>query len=282
MSMCGIVAYFPSRARSSSRRAGLVAAIAALALAAACTRKNQGETRPGGIRLVEKGRLTVCTHVPNPPFQTKDASGNVVGFDIDLMRLVAADLGVEARFVDTPFEGIKSGQDLDTAKCDVGAAGLTITDERKKVVDFSAPYFDATQAMLVESGKSYQSLDDLRGRKVGTQAGTTGRDYARQLAGEKDFTLVEFEDVAALQQALANGQVEAAINDLPVWIEYVEEHAGFEVAAEFDTGEQYGFAVRKGGNPGLLQEINAVLARAREGGTYAEIYAKWLSRPPAP
>jgi polar amino acid transport system substrate-binding protein len=264
----------------SFRTAGLVAALAALALAGGCARKDRGETQAGGVKLVEKGKLTVCTHVPSPPFQTKDASGKVVGFDIDLMELVAEDLGVEARFVDTPFEGIKSGQDLDTGKCDAGAASLTITDARKKVLDFSNPYFDATQAMLVKVGKSYESLDDLKGQKVGAMAGATGRDYTRQFEKEKGFTLVEFEDVAAAQQALANGQIEAAIYDLPAWTEYVKEHPGFAVAAEFDTGEQYGFVVKKNGNAALLEKINEVLARARQDGTYTAIYEKWIGKQP--
>jgi ABC-type amino acid transport/signal transduction systems, periplasmic component/domain len=266
---------------TAARKAGLVAAIAALVLAAGCAKKDVGETQADGVKLVEKGKLTVCTHLPYAPFQSKDASGKVVGFDIDVMDLVAKDLGVEQKIVDTPFEGIKSGQDLNTGKCDAAAAGMTITDERKKVLDFSDPYFDATQAMLVKSGKTYKSLDDLKGQKVGVQAATTGRDYTRQFEKDKGFTIVEFEDLAALQQALANGQVEAAINDLPVWTEYMKEHqGGFEVAAEFDTGEQYGFAVKKDGNPELLKKINEVLGKAKQDGTYDKIYETWIGKQP--
>lgn len=267
---------------SAARKAGLIVAIVAALALAGCAKKDQGETQAGGVKLIEKGKLTVCTHLPYAPFQSKDASGKVVGFDIDMMDLAAKELGVEQKIVDTPFEGIKSGQDLNTGKCDAAAAGMTITDERKKVLDFSEPYFDATQAMLVKSGKSYKSLDDLKGKKVGVQAATTGRDYTRQFEKEKGFTIVEFEDLAAEQQALANGQIEAAINDLPVWTEYIKEHpGGFVVAAEFDTGEQYGFAVKKDGNPELLKKINEVLAKAKQDGTYNEIYEKWIGKQPA-
>lgn len=159
---------------------------------------------------------------------------------------------------------------------------MTITDERRKVIDFSDPYFDATQAMLVKTGKPYKSLDDLRGRKLGVQAATTGRDYAKKLEAEKGLKLVEFEDLAALQQAVANGQVEAAINDLPVWTEYLKKNpGGFEVAAEFDTGEQYGFPVKKDANPELLKKINEVLAKAKQDGTYNTIYEKWIGKRPS-
>ncbi|WP_229399019.1 basic amino acid ABC transporter substrate-binding protein [Micromonospora okii] len=266
---------------SPARKAGFLVTMVALVAIAGCAKKDESEVQAGGVRLVQKGTLTVCTHLPYAPFQSKDSTGKVVGFDVDLMDLVAKELGVQQAIVDTPFEGIKSGQDLNTGKCDAAAAGMTITAERQKVMDFSAPYFDATQALLVKTGKTYRSLDDLRGRKVAVQAATTGRDYARRFAKEKGLRLVEFEDLAAEQQALANGQVEAAINDLPVWAEYIRENpGGFVVAAEFDTGEQYGFSVRKDGNPELLRKIDEVLARARQDGTYDSIYERWIGRRP--
>ncbi|WP_213453467.1 ABC transporter substrate-binding protein [Rhizomonospora bruguierae] len=269
------------RLATTVRRAGLVIAIAALALTG-CAKKDQGETQASGVKLVAKGKLTVCTHLPYAPFQSKDTSGKVIGFDIDVMDLVAKELGVEQAIVDTPFEGIKSGQDLNTGKCDAAAAGMTITEDRKKVLDFSDPYFAANQAMLVKAGKPYRSLDDLRGKRVGVQSATTARDYVRQFEKEKGLILVEFEDLAALQQGVANGQVEAGVSDLPVWTEYLKEQpGGFEVTAEFDTGEQYGFAVKKDDNPELLKKINEVLGRARQDGTYHQIYERWIGKAPA-
>ncbi|CCH17968.1 basic amino acid ABC transporter substrate-binding protein [Micromonospora lupini] len=270
------------RVRSAVRQAGLVAAVAALALSAGCAKKDDSEVQASGVKLVEAGKLTVCTHLPYPPFQSKDASGKVTGFDVDVMDLVAKELGVEQTIIDTPFEGIKSGQDLNTGKCDAAAAGMTITAERQKVMNFSDPYFDATQAMLVKTGKTYKTLDDLRGKKVGVQAATTGRDYAKKFEKEKGLQLVEFEDLAAEQQALANGQVEAAVNDLPVWSEYLKKNpGGFQVTAEFDTGEQYGFSVKKDGNPELLKKINETLAKAKQDGSYDAIYEKWIGKRPS-
>src|SRR5690349_23879862 len=110
------------------------ATVVVLAGGAGCAKQDTGgET--GGVKLIKAGVITTCTHLPYPPFQSKDASGKVVGFDVALVDLVAAKLGVKQEIVDTPFEGIKSGQDLNTGKCDIAAAGMTITDERKKVLD---------------------------------------------------------------------------------------------------------------------------------------------------
>lgn len=259
-------------------------ALCLAAAAAGCAKKDTGSTAEGGAKLIRQGKLVTCTHLPYAPFQSKDSSGKVVGFDVDMIDLVAKKLNVTQEIVDTPFEGIKSGQDLNAGKCDVAAAGMTITEERKKVIDFSDPYFDATQALLVATGKAYKSLADLNGRKVGVQSGTTGEDYVRKQAKEKNLTveIVSYRDLAAEQQALATGQIEGAVNDLPVWSEYIKENPGkFVVSAEFDTGEQYGFAVRKGANPGLLKAVNDSIADAKKDGTYARIYEKWIGKKPA-
>lgn len=260
----------------------VVAAVLAVGLAAAsgCAKSDRGQTTSSGVKLVQTGALTVCTHLPFEPFQYRDDAGTVVGFDIDVIELVARKLGTAQSVVDTPFEGIKSGQDLNAGKCDVAATGMTITAQRQQVLDFSAPYFDANQALLVRAGKPYPSLAELRGKKLGAQAATTGEDYANQHAQANGYTTVSFKDLASLQQALATNQVDAAIDDLPVVAAYVRNNpGGFEVSAQFETGERYGYAVKKNGNPALLSTINQVIAQARQDGTYDRIYTKWINGP---
>jgi polar amino acid transport system substrate-binding protein len=269
--------------RSMSRRAGVLAIAAALALTAAgCAKKDTSGTSASGVPLLHAGELTVCTHLPYAPFQLKNDSGDIVGFDVDLMNLVAKKLGVKQSITDTPFEGIKSGQDLKNDKCDVAAAGMTITPERQQVIDFSDPYFDATQALLVKKGAPYKSLADLRGKRVGAQAATTGLDYMKKNAAANGYEIVEYKDLATEQQALATNQIVAAVNDLPVWTEYLKENPGkFEVSAQFDTGEQYGFGLKKGGNPKLLAVVDEVLAKAKQDGTYDKLHQKWMGSAPA-
>ena len=237
-------------------------------------------TAAGGVKLISSGKLTTCTHLPYAPFQFNDG-GKVVGFDIDMMDLVAKKLGVTQTVIDTPFEGIKSGQDLNTGKCDVAAAGMTIKPERAKVIDFSVPYFNATQAMAIKKGEGHSSLESLKGKRLGIQSGTTGKDFvdSKKPAGVR---VTEFEDLATLQQALATNQVDGALTDLPVWIDYLKKNPGkFEIGAEFDTGEEYGFAVKKGGNPQLLKTVNEVIAGAKSDGAYDTIYKKWFGTKPA-
>jgi polar amino acid transport system substrate-binding protein len=253
-------------------------------LAAGCGSGNSSQKTtpgaPGGVKLVEAGKLTTCTHLPYAPFQFNQG-GKVVGFDIDMIDLVAKKLGVTQTVIDTPFEGIKSGQDLNTGKCDVAAAGMTIKPERAKVIDFSVPYFNATQALLIRKGAGYTSLESLKGKKLGDQSGTTGKDYvtSKHPAGVK---VTEFEDLATLQQALATNQIDGAVDDLPVWTDYIKKNPGkFEIGAEFNTGEKYGFGVKKGGNPQLLKTVNDVITAAKKDGTYNKIYEKWFGTKPA-
>jgi len=255
-----------------------VAAVTVLALSGCQTGGDRAETE-SGAKLVDEGTLTVCTHLPYKPFQFNQG-GQVVGFDVDIMDLVAKDLGLQQRIVNTPFEGIQSGQTLNTGECDAAAAGMTITEDRARVLDFSDPYFEATQALLVQKGSGVSGLEDLSGKSLAVQEGTTGAIYAEENAPE-DTEIRTFEDLALLTTAVKTGQVDAGVNDNGVLYDYVQANPDTEVATEFDTGEQYGIAVQKGQNDQLLATINDVLAKAKQDGTYDQIYKKWFGDAPA-
>ncbi|MGC0332826.1 polar amino acid transport system substrate-binding protein [Streptomyces sp. SAI-170] len=262
------------------RRARALAAITAtagLVLVAGCTSSDDGDsgkkTAAGGVELVKAGQLTTCTHLPYPPFQS-EIDGKVQGFDVSLIDLVADDLGVKQQILDTPFENFKTGAFLNSGECDLAAAGMTITAERKKNVDFSDPYFDATQAVLVDKKSGIKSFADLKGRKVGAQAQTTGEDYAKS----KGLDPVSFESSDAVINGLRTGQVEAVVIDYPVvqgWLKDKANAAAFQVAEQINTGEQYGFTVKKG-NAKLLAAINKALAEAKSDGTYKKLYEQWI------
>ncbi|TXS45561.1 ABC transporter substrate-binding protein [Streptomyces sp. uw30] len=252
-------------------------ATAGLVLVAGCSSDDNGgsgtKTAAGGVELVKAGQLTTCTHLPYPPFQS-EIDGKVQGFDVSLIDLVAKNLGVKQEILDTPFENFKTGAFLNAGECDLAAAGMTITDERKKNVDFSDPYFEATQAVLVDKKSGISSFADLKGKKVGAQAQTTGEDYAKS----KGLDPVSFESSDAVLNGLRTGQVEAVVIDYPVvqgWLKDKANAAAFEVAEQVNTGEQYGVTVKKG-NDKLREAINKAIKDAKADGTYKKLYEQWI------
>lgn len=271
--------------------AGALALTAVLALAACgsqtggtgtgTTSATAGASAAGGAQLVKPGKLTVCTNIPYEPFQFKDASGKIVGFDVDIVDLAAKKLGVQQEIVDIDFAVIKSGAAMAAKKCDVAAAGMTITDERKQNIDFSDPYFDATQALLAKKGSGVKSLEDVKakGLKLGAQASTTGLDYVKK----QGMNPTEYADSAKELLALQAGQADVIIQDLPVvltWLKKPEIAEKFEMVASLDTGEQYGIGLKKGADPVLLKTINEEIAKAKSDGTYEKIYVKWFGKKP--
>jgi polar amino acid transport system substrate-binding protein len=224
--------------------------------------------------LVREGVLTVCTDMPYEPFEFERA-GKPAGFDVDLVRMVADRLRLDLDMVDTAFDDIASGESLNKGRCDVAISAMTITGERARVLNFSSPYFDAAQALVVEKGSGVDALDDLAGRKIGVQAGTTGELYVTDNA-PNGAEVIPFEDAAAMGEAMEDGQVVATVYDNTVIGDVIETNPELEVATEFDTGEQYGMAVRRNGNVELLRVINDVLATLKEDGRYEELYATWF------
>jgi polar amino acid transport system substrate-binding protein len=236
----------------------------------------QAPAAEGGVELVNPGALTVCTALPYEPFQFQQGD-EIVGFDVDMIDLVAERIGVTQEIVDTPFDNIQSGIAFDTGACDIGAAAMTITPERDQNIDFSDPYFDATQALMVPPGSDITGPEQLPGRRLGVQNSTTGALYAQEnFAGVE---LVTFDDLGLLLTAVQTGEVDAAINDNAPLLDFAGKNPGFTVTAEFDTGEEYGFGVRTG-NTALLEEINAAIADAKANGTYDELFAKWFPAAP--
>jgi polar amino acid transport system substrate-binding protein len=224
--------------------------------------------------LIREGVLTVCTDMPYEPFEF-EKGGKPVGFDVDLVQMVAERLDVDLDMVDTAFDDITSGESLNKGRCDVAISAMTITGERARVLNFSSPYFDAEQALVVEKGSGLDSLRDLAGRSIGVQAGTTGELYVTDNA-PGGAEVIAFDDAAAMGKAMENGQVVATVYDNTVVRDVIEANPDLKVATEFDTGEQYGMAVRRNGNVELLRVINDVLATAKENGEYDQIYKAWF------
>lgn len=287
LSACGGSSGSGSSATSAATSAGSAASTAASgsagasgsASAGASEFVSQADIDAAKAALIEPGSLTICTSLSYKPFQFTEGD-QVVGFDVDLVDVAAKNLGVTQKIVDTPFEGIKSGDATATGKCDAAAAAMSITPERQQVMLFSEPYFDANQALVVPEASTATSLADLSGKRVGGQTGTTGLDYLKANAAANGYEIVEYPDFPSQSDALQTGQIDGAVNDIPVWNEVVKNNAGVvKVVAQFDTGDKYGVGMKLG-NDALKKVIDGSINQAKADGQYDTIYEKWIGTPP--
>lgn len=260
----------------NSKSFALGLGVATLVLSAAgCAKDDSTTTTESGAELVSDGTLTICTHLPYEPFEFTDG-GEVVGFDPDVLKIAADAEGWDTEVVDTSWETIVSGEALNTGQCDVAAGAMTITDEREAVMDFTDPYFEATQALMTKAGSGISSLDDLAGKTVAVQDATTGADYVRANAPD-NAKIISFEDAALMQQAVKTGKADAGVNDNGLLNYFVSQNPDVEVTNEFKTDESYGFSVKKDGNDGLLTVVNDAISSDE----YATVYEQWFGTAPS-
>ena len=229
-----------------------------------------------GMTLIEDGKLTVVAELGFAPFEYMDEkTGEPVGFDVDVINAVAEKMGLTASYLpnqkfDTLVPIIKQG-----GKADVSIAAITITDERLESVDFSEPYLDSNQAIVVAKGSSetQETLNDAS-KQVVCQGGTTGDEWI----GENlpDAVRVPVDDVTAALTGVQTGLYQAMVVDLPV-ASYMlaQSFSDLQIVKEIPTGEQYGIAVSKD-NPELTQAINKALEDMKSDGTMKEIETKWF------
>lgn len=217
-----------------------------------------------------------------PPFDTtkgdkddKDSS-NLTGFDVDLVNAIAKDQDLVIEWKNMEFDGLIPA--LDSGNIDIVASGVTITKARKKKVDFSDSYYDSGLSLAVaKSNSSVNGLDDLtKDMIVGAQIGTSGAKKAEQL--KKDGKIKDVKTYNGLDVTfndLANGTVDAVINDKPVTENYIEKQPDkIKIVGKTINAESYGIAVKKG-NTELLDKINEGLKNVKEDGTYDKLYKKW-------
>ena len=220
--------------------------------------------------------ITVASNIAYPPFEF-NKNGQPTGFDIDLMKAVAKRADYKVDFQNVQFSGIIQG--LSSGQYDAAISAMTITPERQQQVDFSDPYFNADQSLLVQKGSGIESTGDLGEATVGVESGTTGALKAQDLADQgKVGDVRTFNSVTDAFNALDNGQVNAVINDFPVSQDRVQQGKGLEIVQNIPTGEQYGIAFPKDSE--LAQPMNEALNKIKKDGTYAKIYKKWFDEKP--
>jgi polar amino acid transport system substrate-binding protein len=254
-------------------------------LLAACGKKEEAAPAPAPVASAPAPApakvYAVGTDAAYAPFESQNEKGEIVGFDVDVVTAAAKKAGIEIKFINTPWEGIFNA--LGQGDRDMVVSAVTITEERKATMDFSAPYFDAQQLIAVKENSKVSKFADLKKLKVGVQTGTTGDEAVSKLLGKTNPNIKRFESTPLALKELESGGVDAVVADNGVVIHYVANNPGgkFKTVADKEfVPEQYGIALKKG-NTELLAKLNEGLAAIKADGTYDQIYTKYFGAPPA-
>ena len=249
---------------ASSSVASSVASSAAASSAAA-------DSAAGSLATAVAGKLTMATNATFPPYEMTTDSGDIEGIDIDTAKAIAEKLGLELQVDDMDFDAALLS--VQQGKADIVMAGVTVTDERKAVMDFSDSYATGIQSIIVPNDSEIASPDDLAGKKIGTQRGTTGYIYCSDDFG--DDAVVAYDNGLTAVQALNNGQVDAVVIDNAPAKEYVAANPGLKVLDTSYAEEDYAIGLAKGS--ALEDAINAALEELKADGTLQSIVDKYIT-----
>lgn len=229
----------------------------------------------GGCGTKSAAKIRVATDATWPPFESvNEQTKKIEGFDIDLLNAIAAKENLDIEFINVAFDPLLAG--VAQGQYDVAISSITITEERKKDMLFSDPYFEAGQIVTVrKDNTSIAGKDNLGGKKVGAQIGTTGAIEVGKISGA---TLKTYDDIGLAFQDLMNGQIDAVVADNPLALSYVGKNAAkLKTAGTIFTQENYGIAVAKG-KTDLLNKLNSGLKKIKAEGKIAEFSKKWLEK----
>ena len=223
----------------------------------------------------EKLHIVIATDATWPPMEMVDENKEIVGFDIDLMKAAAEKGGFTVEFQNTAWDGIFAG--LAAGVYDAVISSVTITEERKKTMDFSVPYINAGQILILPQATSgVDELADLKGKSVGAQIGTTGSFEVEKISGVE---LLTYDEIGLAFEDLANGRIDAVVADTPVAADYALMNPNYKgrlkIVGEPFTDEYYGVAVKKD-NKEILDAINKGLNAILNTDTYKKIENEWL------
>ena len=226
----------------------------------------------GEVTTVNAGKLTMSTNAAFPPYEMTTDSGDFEGIDIEVAGAIAEKLGLELQVDDMDFDAALLA--AQSGKSDIVMAGVTVTDERQKVMDFSDTYAEGIQSIIVPEDSDIASADDLTGKAIGTQRGTTGYIYCTDDFGEDN--VIAYDDGLTAVQALNNGQVDAVVIDNAPAQEFVAANPGLKILDTAYAQEDYAIGVAKG-NTQLLDAINGALEELQDDGTLQAIVDKYIT-----
>ena len=222
------------------------------------------------FETVQKGKLVMVTNAEFPPYEFHDQNA-IVGIDVEIAGAIAEQLGLELEIEDIAFDSIIP--EIVSGKADIGAAGMTVTEDRKQNVDFSDTYAHATQVIIVKEDSEIKGVADLEGKIMGVQQGTTGDIYVSGDYG--DEAVERYAKGMEAVQALAQGKVDAVVIDGEPAKQYIKEVEGLKIIDESYTDEDYAIAIKKG-NTAMVEAVNTALAELKSEGKLDEIVAKYI------
>ncbi len=246
---------------------------------AACGDNNTAEptvkptdaSNEGGFTTVTEGKLTMATNAQFPPYEYYEGSV-IVGIDAEVAALIAQKLGLELVIEDTEFDSIIPG--VQSNKYDMGMAGMTVDPDRLKSVNFSDSYATGIQVIIVPEGSSIQSVDDLTGKKIGVQQGTTGYIYASDDYGEEN--VVSYASGALAVEGIKSGKVDCVIIDNEPAKAYVAENEGLKILETQYAVEDYAICFSKD-NEALQEAVNKALGELIADGSVQKIVDKYIT-----
>lgn len=218
------------------------------------------------------GVLVMATNAEFPPYEYHDG-GEIVGIDVEVAGAIAEKLGMTLEIEDIAFDSIIP--ELQSGKADIGAAGMTVSEDRLKNVDFSDTYTTASQVIIVKEDSDITGPDDLAGKYIGVQLGTTGDIYASDYEAEGS-TIERYNKGFEAVQAMLQGKIDAVVIDVEPAKVFVSQNEGIKILDEALTVEEYAIAVKKG-NTELLEKINKALGELKESGELQAIIDKYIS-----
>lgn len=245
----------------------ILSAALVVALAACGSSKDSDSDKSSG----KAETLTMGTNASFPPYEYVDDNGNIVGIDAEIAQAIADKLGMKLEIKDMEFESLVPA--VKAKSIDLALAGMTVTDERKQSVNFSDSYSTGVQVVIVKENSEIKTVDDLKGKKIGVQAGTTSDTYCTDDFGEENVK--QFSNGSLAVAALANGQVDCVVIDNEPAKNYVAANSGLKILDTEYVTEDYAIAISKD-NDELLKKVNNALKELKEDGTVDKIVGKYI------
>ena len=257
---------------ASSEAASPEAASSDAASSEAASSEAASETETAELSTVEPGKLIMSTNAAFPPYEMTTDSGEFEGIDIETAQAIADKLGLELQIDDMDFDAALLA--VQQGKADMVMAGVTVTDERQNVMDFTDSYATGIQSIIVKEDSDIASVDDLAGKKIGTQRGTTGYLYCSDDFGDEN--IVAYDDGLTAVQMLNNGQVDCVVIDNAPAKEFIAANPGLKLLDTAYVEESYAIGVGKG-NTELKDAINTALEELKADGSLQAIVDKYIT-----